>query len=205
VDERLFESTSMVLLERLRATPRDEAAWGEFVRGYAPAIRRWCRGWGLQPADADDVTQAVLLRLARTMAVFHYDQSGSFRGYLKALTRYAVCDAVESLRRQGPRGDGPGVLDWLTVEDTRNDLARCLESELRRVMFLEASARVSRRADARTWEAFRLLSEERRPGREVADRLGMSIAAVYMAKSRVVKMLREEVRVLSRVLSDPAS
>src|SRR5260370_30073634 len=123
----------MVLLDRLRAEPRDEAAWGEFVAGYAPAIRRWCRSWRLQPADADDVTQAVLLRLARTMAVFRYDRSGSFRGYLKALTRYAVCDAVEALRRHGPGADGAGVLDWLAVEDTRNDLARCVETELRRV------------------------------------------------------------------------
>lgn len=205
MDEGLHWSTSMLLLQRLSEVPRDEAAWRELVRAYSPAIRRWCRTWGLQQADADDVTQTVLLKLAQKMATFHYDRSRSFRGYLKALTHYAVCDAMKALRRQGHETDSTALLDWLEVSDTRNDLARCLENELRQDLFREAAARVSRRVDPRTWQAFSLLSQERRPGSEVAERLGMTVAAVYMAKSRVLKMLREEVRVLSRIMTEPGA
>src|SRR5262249_24586894 len=151
-----FASTNLVLLERLRSTPRDDAAWDELVRAYAPGIHRWCRAWGLQPADADDVTQTVLLKLARKMALFRYDRSRSFRGYLRTLTRYAVCDTLEALRREGLGVGGAGVIDWLAIEDSRNDLARCLETELRRDLFREAVARVSRRVDRRTMEAFLL-------------------------------------------------
>lgn len=198
----LLPSTNIRLLGRLRSAPRDDAAWDEFVRGYGPAIRRWCRAWKLQEADADDVTQAVLLKLARRMASFRYDRSGSFRGYLKTLTRHAVFDAVEALRRPGLGAGGDGVVDWLAIEDTRRDLARCLEAELRADLLREATLRVSFRVDRRTMEAFALLTRDGCPGQEVATRLGMTVAAVYMAKSRVVSMLREEIRGLSRLLSD---
>jgi RNA polymerase sigma-70 factor (ECF subfamily) len=203
VDEAQFASTNLLLLEQLRTNPRDEAAWNELVRGYAPAIRRWCRAWRLQDADVDDVTQTVLLKLARMMATFHYDPSGSFRSYLKTLTNYAVRDALKTLNSRGLEAGGSALLDWLAVVDTRNDLAHCLESELRRDLFREAASRVSQRIDGRTWNAFRMLVQERLPGQEVANRTGMTLAAVYMAKSRVLKMMREEVRSLSHLMVDP--
>jgi RNA polymerase sigma-70 factor (ECF subfamily) len=204
LDETHFASTNLLLLDRLRDMPRDEEAWSEFVLGYAPAIRRWCRTWGLQAVDSDDVTQTVLCKLARKMTTFHYDRSRTFRGYLKTLTYYAVCDALEEIRRRKDRPASTTLLDWLVIVDTRNDLARCLETELRRDLFREAAARVMRRTEPGTWDAFRLLSLERLPGQDVARRLGMTVAAVYMAKSRVVKMLRQEIRGLSRMMTDTA-
>ena len=199
--DSLFDSTNALLLERLQSNPWDESAWDELVRGYSPAIRRWCRGWGLQAADADDVTQAVLVKLAHKMAVFRYDRSGSFRGYLKSLTRYAVADALELLRLQGLTGDT--VIDWLAIEDTRNELARCLETEFRQDLFREALSRVARRVDPKTMEIFLLLSRDRRTGAEVAALQGKTVAAVYMAKSRVIAMVREEIRTLSRLMAEP--
>ncbi|WP_406700745.1 sigma-70 family RNA polymerase sigma factor [Singulisphaera sp. Ch08] len=203
VDDAQFKSTNLLLLERLRNSPRDEAAWNELVRGYAPAIRRWCRAWRLQDADVDDVTQTVLLKLSRLMATFRYDPARSFRGYLKTLTNYAVRDALKVLSQRGRDAGDPALLDWLAVVDTRTDLARCLEHELRRDLFREAAARVSQRVDLKTWNVFHLLVHERLAGQDVADRTGMSLAAVYMAKSRVLKMMREEVRNLSHLLAEP--
>ena len=60
--------TSVTLLGRLREDPKDQAAWNDFVARYQPKILQWCRGWGLQESDANDVTQAVLLKLSRLMA-----------------------------------------------------------------------------------------------------------------------------------------
>ena len=79
--------TSTTLLGRLRRDPRDQAAWNEFVARYEPRILDWSRRWGLQESDARDVTQAVLLKLSRSMTTFVYDRSRSFRGWLKTITR----------------------------------------------------------------------------------------------------------------------
>ena len=204
MDEPQFFSTNLVLIQRLRQTPLDEAAWQEFVQAYAPAIRRWCRTWRLQDADVDDVTQTVLVKLARIMATFHYDPRRSFRAYLKTLTKYAVQDALKAIEERGGAAGGTPLLDWLAIVDTRNDLARCLENELRRDLFHEAAGRVAQRVDPRTWEVFQLLSQDRRQAEDVAEQFGMTLAAVYMAKSRVMKMLKEEVRILSHLVIAPA-
>ena len=97
--------TSLTLLGRLRRNPKDQAAWSEFVARYGPRNLQWCRGWGLQESDAQDVTQDVLLRLNLLMARFVYDPSGSFRGWLKTLAhaefRREVMDrAMERVRHR---------------------------------------------------------------------------------------------------------
>src|SRR5690242_1472726 len=78
--------TSLTLLGRLRKESVDQDAWREFVRRYGPLIYSWCRKWKLQEADAQDVTQAVLVKLAQKMRTFEHDVNGRFRGYLKTLT-----------------------------------------------------------------------------------------------------------------------
>src|SRR5205807_4126437 len=76
-------TTSASLLLRLGDRPSDQAAWGEFVDRYGGIIYSWCRGSGLQDADAQDVTQAVLTQLAVQLGRFAYDPSRRFRGWLR--------------------------------------------------------------------------------------------------------------------------
>ncbi len=71
--------TSVTLLGRLRQDPYYQAAWNDIVLRYRPKILQWCRRWRLQESDAQDVTQAVLLKLNGLMATFAYDPSRSFR------------------------------------------------------------------------------------------------------------------------------
>lgn len=78
-------STHQTLLSRLRRSPSDQAAWSDFVQRYGRKIYQWCRFWNLQEADAEDVTQTVLLEVARQMNMFEYDPAGSFRAWLKPL------------------------------------------------------------------------------------------------------------------------
>jgi RNA polymerase sigma-70 factor (ECF subfamily) len=65
--------TSPTLVGRLRAVPADENAWRDFVSIYGVHLLHWAKNWGLQDADAEDVTQATLLRLAKAMRDFDYD------------------------------------------------------------------------------------------------------------------------------------
>src|SRR5579862_2099899 len=98
---RADSKTSASLLGRLGADPNDAGAWSDFVKRYGRKILLWCRAWNLQPADADDVTQNVLLRVARQMSTFRYDPKGSFRAWLKTVAHAAWCDWLEAQKRPG--------------------------------------------------------------------------------------------------------
>jgi RNA polymerase sigma factor (sigma-70 family) len=186
-------STSASLVARLRHAPADTPAWEEFVRRYGPRIYAWCRSWGLQDADAQDVSQNVLADIARQMRTFRYDPARSFRAWLKTLAHGAWCDFLGS-RQQRVRGSGDReVLRLLHAVEARDDLARKFEEEYDRQLLEEAMAEVRQRVEPDTWEAFRLLAFEGLTGSAAAARLGMTVGAVFMAKSRVQKQLKEAI------------
>jgi len=189
-------TTRLSLLVRLRQQPEDQGAWSEFVDRYAPRIYGWCRQRQLQDADARDVTQNVLLKLAAKMRSFHYDSSGSFRAWLKTVTHHAWSDYVTGRQRPGLGSGSAEVEELLQQVTAGEELAAHLKDEFDQELLEESRLRVQGRVDARTWEAFRLTALESRSGAEVAAELGMTVAAVFKAKSRVLKMLQDEVRQL---------
>src|SRR5438309_5771137 len=97
-------TTHVTLLAQLRQHPSDQASWDEFVERYGRHIYRWCRQWKLQDADAEDVTQDILMKLARKLPAFAYDPSRSFRGWLKTVAHHAWRDF--DVRRHNRRAAG---------------------------------------------------------------------------------------------------
>jgi RNA polymerase sigma-70 factor (ECF subfamily) len=188
--------TSTTLLGKLRRGSLDQDAWSEFVDRYAPCIFGWCRRWHLQEADAQDVTQNVLLKLSEQMRRFAYDPSKSFRGWLKTLTHHAWYDFVKSQQRQGVSSGDSAARAALETLEAREELTSHLEEAFDRELLEEAMARVRLRVEPRTWEAFRLLAEEGWSGARAAGALQMKVATVYVARSKVQKMLQEEVHKL---------
>jgi RNA polymerase sigma factor (sigma-70 family) len=190
--------TSATLLGRLRDVPTDQMAWSEFVDRYGAVIYGWCRRWHLQDADSKDVTQAVLATLCIKMRTFRYDNTLSFRGWLRTLTHHTLIDLAAGRK---PSLRGAGALEeegWLESLEAREDLVERIDEQFDRELFEEATIRVRLRVEPHTWEAFRLTAVERLSGSEVADRLGMKIATVFKAKSKVQRMLREEIGHLDR-------
>jgi RNA polymerase sigma factor (sigma-70 family) len=187
--------TSVSLLERLRQDPTDEQAWAEFVRRYRSKITAWCRELGLQEADAEDVTQIVLLKLTDKMRQFRYDPARSFRAWLKTVTQHAWSDFVTSQRRLAGSGD-TRILQMLEALEARADLAQQIEATYDRELLEIAMVRVQQRVAPQTWEAFRLTTVEGLSGAEAAQRIPMPVAHVFVAKRRVQKMLQEEIRQL---------
>jgi RNA polymerase sigma-70 factor (ECF subfamily) len=186
--------TSISLLGRLRQQSVDQEAWKEFVRRYGPHIYRWCRKWKLQEADAEDVTQAVLLRLADKMRTFQYDPAKKFRAFLKTLTHNAWYDFLQGRKRAAAAGSGDtDVLEALHTVVARDDLVQHLHQEFDREILEEAMSRVQKRVEPHTWEAFCLTALEGLPGATAAERLNLKIATVFKAKSKVQKMLQEEI------------
>jgi RNA polymerase sigma factor (sigma-70 family) len=190
--------TSATLLGRLRHDVSDQKAWAEFVEKYGPLIYCWCRHWKLQEADAQDVAQNVLVKLAAKLRTFEYDPNQSFRAYVKTLARYAWCDVLASRQDPGAGSGDSVMLELLDTVEAREDLESRLAEAFDREVLDQAIARVRLRVEPRTWEAFRLTTAEGLTGLEAAARTGMEVAAVYKAKSKVQKMLKDETHRLQR-------
>lgn len=190
-----FDVTSATLLGRLVATRGDSVAWGEFVHRYQPMILVWSKSRGLQNADAEDVAQAVLARIAERIKSFVYDPSLSFRAWLKTLTHHAWYDFVQKEKgRKTPRTGGSSVWDALMTTEARDDLAGRLEQEFDAELMERAIFRVRLRVQPRTWRAFQLTAMDGKSGAEAAAELDMKVAHVYVAKSEVMKRLQEEIQ-----------
>src|SRR6478672_8638942 len=119
-------TTRMTLLARLRHDPSNAAAWDEFVEQYGRHIYRWCRQWRLQDADAEDVTQEILLKLARKLRDFDYNPQSSFRGWLKTVAHHAWRDFVDA-RRVGRASATEQIWELLQSVEAREDLIQRLE------------------------------------------------------------------------------
>src|SRR5262245_52069502 len=132
--------TSPTLMGRLRAVPADQDAWRDFVGIYGGHILHWAKSWGLQDADAEDVTQATLLRLARTMRDFAYDPNLSFRGWLRTLAHNASQDLS--------RGKRPILRH--DIGDADVGLASALESAFDEELLRKAMASVRLRVEPQT-------------------------------------------------------
>jgi RNA polymerase sigma-70 factor (ECF subfamily) len=194
--------TSPTLLGKLRQDPADQAAWARFVQLYGPKICAWCRKWGLQEADVQDVTQNVLLKLAEKMRTFSYDPSRSFRGWLKTLTHHAWSDFITA-RKGATTGSGDSqVLERLETIAAREELVQQLHEAFDQELLEAAMVRVRLRVAAKTWEAFRLTALEGLSGAKVAAQLGMKVANVFVAKSTLRKFLQEEVKKLEGPADD---
>jgi RNA polymerase sigma-70 factor (ECF subfamily) len=190
--------TRASLLLRLRQAPPDQEAWAEFVDRYGPQILAWCRRWGLQETDAQDVTQTVLLQLASKLRTFTYDPAQRFRGWLKTLTHHAWSDFLAACRAAAKGSGDSGVQELLHNVEARDELTRRLQETFDQELLELAAARVRARVKERTWEAYRLSALEGLSGAEAAARLGMQVGTVYKAKSKVHMMLQEALRELQQ-------
>lgn len=183
--------TRVTLLGRLRAAPDEPAVWSEFVDWYGRSIHAWCKAWGLQESDAQDVTQDVFLKLSQKMHGFCYDPNGSFRAWLKTLTRRAWQAFAERERKAGRGAGSDAAMERLATFESREDLTNRLEEAFDQELLKEASNLVRLRVEPRTWEAFELLAIQGCSGAEAAKRLHMKVATVFVARSKVQRMLRE--------------
>jgi RNA polymerase sigma factor (sigma-70 family) len=189
-------STRVSILRALSSNPGDQVAWAAFVDRYGPQIHAWCLRWKLQEADAQDVTQMVLVKLIRHLPDFAYDPSRSFRGWLRTLTVHSWNDFLGDQIR-GVRGSADTVVaDMLNTVEMRVDLVRHLEETFDQELLELAKEEVSRRVEPHTWEAFRLTAVEGVAAAEVAAQLGIRVATVYRARHVVQTMLRETLAAL---------
>jgi RNA polymerase sigma-70 factor (ECF subfamily) len=189
--------TRASLLVRLR-DPADADAWKEFARLYASVIYGFARKRGLQDADAADLMQEVLRSVAAAVGRLDYDpRKGTFRGWLYSITRNKVYNFLEG-RRRHPRGTGDSNAHQRLEEQPGREVdADDWDKEYERKAFAWAADRVKGEFQPSTWQAFWHTAVDGQSAKDVGHQLGLSPGAVYVAKSRVLARLKEEIRQLS--------
>ena len=184
------------LLVRLR-DHADADAWRTFVLVYAPLIYGYCRKSGLQDADAADVTQDVLKQVSQSIRGFVYDQEkGRFRDWLRTVARHRVHRFLGRQRNGAAASGRAEPLD--AVADSAAD-AEWTDDFHARVLKV-ALEQVRPHFEGSTWRAFERTWVGGADPKEVAQEVGLAIAQVYAAKSRVLKQLRAQVRILAEDL-----
>jgi RNA polymerase sigma-70 factor (ECF subfamily) len=189
-------ATRPSLLLRLRDA-RDSDAWNTFTAVYGPLIHNYSRRKGLSVADSEEVAQKVFLRLVQSLGTFEYQpKRGRFRDWLGTIVRHEIIRQWHQQQRQVEGAD--------TVRDER--VLEGIEARVEDTAWNEAfHAQVLREALARsrlhfaepTWRAFEGVWLHNRPALEVARELGQQPPWVYLAKTRVLKRLWEQVQELA--------
>jgi RNA polymerase sigma-70 factor (ECF subfamily) len=180
-----MDSTPVSLIRRVQE-PCDDPSWERFVRLFTPLIVEWAKRFGLQDSDADDLTQDVFCILVRRLPTLEYDPTQSFRAWLWTVTYHAW---QRKQRRQPLELLSNAQLDALQPADEPPPYSVV---EYRQYLVGRATQIMQADFNAPTWQAFWEVVVNRRPGAEVAKQLGLSVNAVYLARCRVLRRLREE-------------
>ncbi|MGL4420499.1 MAG: RNA polymerase sigma factor [Gemmataceae bacterium] len=188
--------TRVTLLHRLR-DGSDAEAWRDFIRLYGPVVYGFARTRGLQDADAADMVQEVLRSVARNAGKMEYDPSkGTFRGWLYTVTRNKIYNFLSTQKNRPKASADSGSYERLDAVPNRDDgdTDAVWELEYQRRVSAKAMERVKHEFHRNTWEAFWGTAVDGISAQEVGEKLKMTPGAVYVAKSRVIARLREEVQ-----------
>jgi len=189
-----FPPTRSTLLAHVRS-PQNRDAWEQFVLLYSPVLYRMARRRGMQDADAQDLVQTVLMRVAGAIDRWEETEPGTrFRHWLRRVAKNAIFSALSRSPKDAAVG-GSEVQDLLSEQP---EIAPGAEQELAleymREQYLRAAAIVQTDVCSETWRVFELSVVEGQSCDEVATRMDKSIGTVYAARSRIMRRLRDQVR-----------
>lgn len=188
-----MHETSLSLLDRLCRSP-DTECWDRLVQLYAPLIRAWLRRYDVQTNDADDLVQEVLLAVSKDLSKFeHAGQPGAFRGWLKAIlvNRLRKFWRVRD-RRPRPRGDSDIDDRLAQLDDPSSEMSLIWNREHDQYVLRQLLTLAEPHFEPATWTAFRRVALDGVKPDVVAEELGISLNSVCLAKSRVIRRLRQE-------------
>ena len=188
-----MSETSVSLLERLRAAP-DAASWQRLVDLYTPLVHGWLRRHFVQLQDAEDVTQEVLGVVVRELKHFeHNPRPGAFRAWLRTIT--VNCLRAQWRKRQGKAeatGDSEVAKQLDQLEDPRSGMSQLWDQQHDRHVMARLLEIIACEFSPQTWQAFERHVLDEEPASDIAAALGVSVNVILLAKSRVLRRLRQE-------------
>ena len=182
-------ATRVSLIEKL-CDHQDNVAWTEFANLYGPVIYAYGLKRGLQSADATDLTQDVLQIVMDSVTKFQYRQPGSFRGWLFTITLNRIRRRHVLAQRQ-IAGSGRTTVAQALGNHAKEE--QDWDQQLQMHLFHWAAEQIRSEFQENSWQAFWQTSVEQQPAAKVAEQLKMSVGSVYVAKSRIIKRIREKV------------
>lgn len=189
MNRKIDANTPPSLVLRIR-DHSDAEAWTEFIDVYSSLIYDFCRSRSLQSSDAADVTQEVLLRVAKAIRSFEYDRSkGLFRDWL---AKIAINEVRRFVTRRSNVNTPPVDLDQRS-----GSLESSWNERFQQHIFSKALERSQLHFAAETWRMFERSWIDKLPVEQVAAELETSIDRIYVARNRVLKRLRYEVAMLA--------
>ncbi len=196
--------TRQSLLRRLKNLD-DQRSWQEFFNLYWKMIYRLARRAGLNDADAQDVVQETIIAVARNLPEFNYDPAvGSFKSWLSQMARWRITDLLRKRQFQsgGQKFAREARLSASAVEsyaaNEELDLRSAWDEEWETNIFEAASAKVRRQVSSAHYQMFDLHVLKQVPAKEVSKRLGVKLADVYVAKYKVSRLLKKQVKLLEK-------
>ncbi|MEL7496573.1 MAG: sigma-70 family RNA polymerase sigma factor [Planctomycetota bacterium] len=189
----MASTTSPSLLLRIR-DPNDQDAWSLFFDLYEPIVRSYSFQKRIQPADMDDIVQDVMSSVAKAIRSFEYDpKKGRFRAWFGTVTANRIKTFLGKQNRQREKTPQREIVnsdeyvdpdtDWITIFSER--------------VFWSACNRIRNNFNETTWACFEATWVRNESANEVADQLNVPVHSVYVNKSRVVKRLESEIRLLA--------
>lgn len=183
--------TSLSLLARVRAASPDAAAWHHFDAVYRPLVLNWLRRDPTLGTEADDLAQEVFAVVVRELSAFERRRDGSFRAWLKAITLHQLqAYWAAKPRRPAPLGSDASIL--LQLADPSSKVSRQWDAEYDRHVFERLLDMVEPEFSAAHWKAFRRVVFDRVKPTDAAAEVGLTPNAVRVAKSKILRRLREE-------------
>jgi len=178
----------------IRAQTGEEDAWKDLTDLYRPLVIGWLNRQGVPAVDLDDLSQDVMLSVVKHLPSFeHSGNRGAFRSWLRTIVCSRTTDYWRAVSASTAASGGSGATAALQqIADPDSDLNRQWDEEHDRYVINCLLKLVEEEFEPTTLRAFRKLALEGASGAEVAQELGLSIAAVYMAKSRVLQRIRQE-------------
>lgn len=187
-----FPDTQSLLLANIQSLENREA-WAEFVQIYRPVVYRMARRRGMQDADAQDLSQDVLVRVSKAIDRWEPQSGVRFRHWLRKVASNAIATAVTKSKPLGIV-DGSAADDILAETPEVSAARSELDAECFRERYLRAAKIVKVDVSPVTWAAFEQSVIQGRSCEEVAESLGKSLGTIYAARSRILKRLQIEVQ-----------
>jgi RNA polymerase sigma-70 factor (ECF subfamily) len=188
-----FPETRSTLLVGLKS-PEDREAWDDFVATYRPVIYRMARRRGLQDADAEDLAQDALIRVASAIERYESQSEVPFRHWLRRVATNAIVSALQRQPQDGGAGGTTAQDRLVHMPDDASALTAELATECQRELLLRAAAIVRQEVHPDTWQAFELTAIHGLSCEDAARSINKSVGTVYAARSRIIKRLQMQLK-----------
>lgn len=176
-------------------------AWRRLVEVFSPVVMHWCLQSGVDKHSALDIVQEIFVAVARNISSFRRrEAAGSFRNWLATICRNKIRDHFRDQAKHPNGRGGTEALNWIQQQQNDADVSdpddSINEQWLGKMIPFRVVELVRSECQAVTWQAFWMSTIDNVSPAAVAEKLEISLATVYQAKSRVLRRIRQRLQEL---------